>query len=71
MSHTSAYSLLDHRQIKDISQEIKAHLVKNKLPKYKQKLLNHAGRMEDIRHPKQVLHYETCTTKLFLHMQPA
>jgi hypothetical protein len=40
-----------------ILEELKMDPIKKKLAQYKQKLLNHVSRMEDIRYPKQLLDY--------------
>jgi len=60
---TAGYSLLDHRRNDDILEKLKADPVENKLPQYKQKLLNHVSRLEDIRCPKQLLDYRSTYRK--------
>jgi hypothetical protein len=47
----AGYNLLNHRNENGL-QELKVDLVEKELAKYKQKWINHVGRMEDIRHKK-------------------
>jgi hypothetical protein len=56
MSCTAGYSSLDHRRNED-TLEIKVDTVEEKFSQYKHKWLNHVGKMEDIRYPKQLLDY--------------
>jgi hypothetical protein len=55
MRRTVGYSLLDHRRDEDILQEFKKHSFEKKVAQYKQNLLNHVSRMEDIRYTKHLL----------------
>jgi hypothetical protein len=57
MRHTAGYSLLDHRGNEDTSEDLKVDPAEKKLALYKQKLLNHVSRMEDITYHKQLLDY--------------
>jgi len=43
----------------DISEEYAVDSMEKKLAECQQKCLNHVNRMEDIRHPKQLLDYPT------------
>jgi hypothetical protein len=47
------------QESEDILEEIKVDPVEKELAQYKQKWLNHISRMEDIRHPKQLLDYQS------------
>jgi len=57
MSHTAEYSLLLQTRNENILEEHEVHPAEEKAASYKQKWLNYAIRMEDIRHPKQLHDY--------------
>jgi hypothetical protein len=58
MINTEQYSLIEHRRNETLSEELKLGPVENKLAQYKQKMLNHTSRMEEIRYEKKkVLDY--------------
>jgi len=52
---TAGYSLLGHKRNETILEELKVDSVEKKLAQYKQKWLNHDSRIEDSRHPKQLV----------------
>jgi len=54
ITRRAGYSLLDRRRNVDIL-ELKVDTVRKKLAEYKQKLLNHISRTEDIRYPNNTL----------------
>jgi len=55
MGHIVGYSLLDHIRSEETFKELRTEPVKKKLAQYKQKWFNHVSKMENIRHPKQLL----------------
>jgi len=55
MRRTAGYSLLGHKRNETILEELKVDSVEKKLAQYKQKWLNHDSRIEDSRHPKQLV----------------
>jgi hypothetical protein len=58
MRLSAGYSLLDQRRTEYILKELKVDPAEKKLAQYKQKWLNNVSRLEDVRHPKQLLNYD-------------
>jgi hypothetical protein len=57
LKHTTGYNLLDHRRNEGIMEGLKVDPLEKKLTQYKEKWLYNVSKMEDIRHPKQLLYY--------------
>jgi len=55
MRRTTGYILLDYRRNEDVLEELKTDPTENKLVQCKQKWLNLARRIEDIRYTKNSL----------------
>jgi len=53
----AGYNFIVHRINCNILEELKVNSIEKKLAQYKEKLLNHVNRMENISHPKQLLDY--------------
>jgi hypothetical protein len=53
----AGYNFIVHRINCNILEELKVNSIEKKLAQYKEKLLSHVNRMENISHPKQLLDY--------------